>query len=101
MDVSTVICSLLSLLTATILFYMQRRQKKADEIAEDHAKARKQEALLSLELSMANNKLSYAVAMAVKRGKPNGEVEDAVATYEAAKKKYYDFLNGQAMEHLQ
>lgn len=101
MDVSSVISILSSLTVAVIVFYMQRRQKKADEATENHTKARKQEALLSLELSMANSKLSYAVVAAMKRGKPNGEVEDAVATYEAAKKKYYDFLNGQAMEHLQ
>ena len=49
---------------------------------------------------MAAAKLSYARAMALKRGAPNGEVEEAVADYEAAKLAYYRFLNEQAADHL-
>ena len=39
--------------------------------------------------------------MAIKRGKPNGEVEEAIEAYEEAKTAYYRFLNEQAKEHLQ
>ena len=86
--------------TGIALFYWQRAQKKRDSDNEIHAEARKTEALLSLELQMATAKLSYAVAMAIKRGTPNGEVEEGVEAYTKAKDKYTNFLNGQAKEHL-
>ena len=38
--------------------------------------------------------------MALKRGKANGEVEEGIVAYEAARKKYLAFLNEQAAEHL-
>ena len=44
--------------------------------------------------------MSYAVAMAMKRGHANGEVEDAVDAYEKARAKYLAFLNEQATDHL-
>ena len=83
-----------------LVFYLQRKQKNSDAKAEERAKAIKEETLLQLEMSMANNKLSYALAMAVKNGKHNGEVEEAVEAYEKAKKNFYKFMNKQAIEHL-
>jgi hypothetical protein len=53
-----------------------------------------------MELQMATAKMSYAVAMALKRGHANGEVEEAIEAYEEARKKYLDFLNEHAAEHL-
>lgn len=101
MEISDFISIAASFFVAAAVFYMQRRQKRIDSAEKKHSDTRKQEILLSLELNMANSKLSYAVAMAIKRGKANGEVEDAILAYEAAKKKYYNFLNLQAIDHLQ
>lgn len=101
MDISDFISIAASFFVAAAVFYMQRRQKRSDLAEKRHADARKEESLLSLELNMANSKLSYAVAMAIKRGRANGEVEEAILAYEAAKKKYYSFLNRQAVDHLQ
>lgn len=84
-----------------LVFYLQRGQNKSDNQKEEHEQARKEESLLMLELVMASAKLSYACAMALKRGKANGEVEEGVKSYEEAKSKYYHFLNEQAKEHLQ
>lgn len=83
-----------------LVFYFERKQKISDEKAEERAKAIKEETILQLEMSMANNKLSYAVAMAMKRGKANGEVEEAIEAYEKAKVNFYKFMNEQAIEHL-
>ena len=83
-----------------LVFYLQRKQKDSDIKAEERAKAIKEETILQLEMSMANNKLSYAVAMAMKRGKANGEVEEAIEAYEKAKANFYKFMNEQAIEHL-
>lgn len=76
------------------------RIKKNDEKAQEAQKIKEEGELLNLEMTAANGKLSYACAMALKRGKANGEVEDAVKAYEEAKVKYYDFLNAQAIHSL-
>lgn len=89
-----------SIITGAIAFYMQRAQKKRDARIERHEQNRKKESLLNLEMTMAAAKLSYACAMALKRGQPNGEVEDAVKDYEKSKEAYYHFLNEQAVEHI-
>ena len=96
-----------SLIVSLVMAVINRRQKRreaaqdAREAAQDaRAEARKQESLLHLNLQMATAKLSYATAMALKRGKANGEVEEGVDAYEEAKSEYYSFLNQQATEHL-
>lgn len=81
-------------------YYLQRAQKKRDARLEERANNRKRESLLNLEVTMASAKLSYACAMALKRGAPNGEVEEAVTDYEKAKAAYYRFLNKQAKARL-
>lgn len=68
---------------------MHEREKNADRRAE----LRKKESLLALKMQMANGKLAYAVAMAHKLGKANGEVEEGIEAYEEVKKEYYDFIN--------
>ena len=89
-----------TILTGSILFYWQRKQKKHDETVEEHANARRCESLLLLDMQLATAKLSYACAMAIKRGKPNGEIEEGVNAYEAAKEKYNIFLIDQTKKHL-
>lgn len=89
-----------TILTGIIAFYLQRAQKKRDKRIEERSENRKQESLLNLEVTMAAAKLSYACAMALKRGAPNGEVEEGVAEFEKAKEAYYHFLNAQAVEHI-
>ena len=89
-----------SVITGAVAFYIQRAQKRRDTRLEERANNRKQESLLNLEVTMAAAKLSYACAMALKRGAPNGEVEEAVEDYEKAKAAYYHFLNEPAAEHI-
>ena len=83
-----------------LIFYLQRKQNNSDKQKEKHEQARKEESLLLLELVMASAKLSYACAVALKRGKANGEVEEGAKAYEDAKTKYYHFLNKQAKDYL-
>ena len=80
-----------SIITSSVVFYMQRAQKKRDEKAEGKAKAKRTAERLSLDLQMATAKLAYAVAMAIKRGTPNGEVEEGIEAYEAALEQYRQF----------
>ena len=80
-----------SIVTSSVVFYMQRAQKKRDDKAEGKAKARRTAERLSLDLQMAIAKLAYAVAMAIKRGTPNGEVEEGIEAYENALEQYRKF----------
>ncbi|MBO5969673.1 MAG: hypothetical protein J6S14_14360 [Clostridia bacterium] len=89
-----------SIICGVFMVHYNRKQNKKDAAVEKRAAERKKESLLALEMNMANAKLSYAVAMAVKRGKPNGEVEEGIAAYEAARKKYLQFLDNIAFDHL-
>lgn len=89
-----------SIFCGIVLALFNRKQSRKDAAVEQRAAARKKESLLSLELNMANAKLSYAVAMAIKRGSPNGEVEEAIDAYDCAKKKYFEFLDKLAFESL-
>lgn len=89
-----------SLIVALVMAVINRRQKKRDEMQDALAEARKEETLLHLNLQMATAKLAYATAMALKRGRANGEVEEGVEAYEDAKRAYTAFLNKQATEHL-
>ena len=75
-----------------ILAYFQRRNDKRYAQMEKRAELRKKESIISLELAEANAKLSYACAMALKRGETNGEVEEGVKAYKKAMKAREDFL---------
>ena len=87
-------------IVALVVAYFNKKRDKRDKKQDKLEEARRKEALLSLELTMAAAKLSYATAMAMKRGTANGEVEEGIQAYNQAKDKYYAFLNEQAIEHL-
>jgi len=90
----------MSFLTALLLFYFQRQQRRRDERAARQAERRKRESLLSLEMMSASNQLGYALAMAVQRGRPNGEVETALAAYNEARAAYDHFKAELAAEQM-
>jgi hypothetical protein len=101
MTLAQVVSAILpSLVVGVFMAFFNRAQKRRDEETESRAAARQKESLLALELNMSTAKLSYATAVALRRGHANGEVEEGMRAYNEAKKKYVDFLNEQANEHL-
>lgn len=97
----SVIASIIpSLIVSIFMVYFNRRQTKRDKDVDEMAKIRQEEGLLSLEMTMATAKMSYATAMALKRGHANGEVEEGIEAYEEARKKYLNFLNRQATTRI-
>ena len=91
-DIWIYLISLLpAIITGSVLFYVQRSQKKRDKIADERAKAREKETYVMLELELAAAQLSYATAMAIKRGTPNGEIEEGIEQYQKALKGFRDF----------
>lgn len=88
------------ILVGIFLYYFQRKQDRRDKDNAECVEARRKESLLSLDMTMAAADLSYATAIALKRGHANGEVEDGVKTYEKAKESYRKFMDEQATKSL-
>lgn len=75
--------------------------RKIDEVkAQKRADQRSKEARLQLAMIAANSKLTVGVAMALKHGHTNGEVEEGLAAVEAANSDYTKFLEDLALEHI-
>lgn len=77
-----------SILVGILMAFWNRGQKRRDDQNERREQDRKNSELLRINLLVATAKLSYAVAMAMKRGAPNGEVEEGIAEYDKAMKEF-------------
>lgn len=75
---------------------IEERDKKQEEIE----KARLEYEVIMLEVTDASAKLSYALAMAIKRGSPNGEVEAGIEAYNKAMNNKNQFLQTQALYRI-
>ena len=88
----TIIMALLpSLCVSIIMALFNRKQSKRDEEALEREAQRCESERVKLALLVATAKLSYAVAMAWKRGEPNGEVEDGIEQYREAMMEFKQF----------
>lgn len=89
-----------SLLTGGVLAIFTIKVQRAAKTRETEEKKRRKEAKLNLDLTFATAQLSFASAMALKRGHANGEVEEAVKVYEDALKSYRKFEREQIADTL-
>ena len=92
---------LLQLIANVVITHILK--KKLDE--RDRKQAEKEQARVEyenvvLDVTNANAKLSYALAMAIKRGSPNGEVEVGIDAYKEAMNKQTKFLQKQAIYRI-
>ena len=83
-----------------VIFLLQRKRDKKEEEKERHAKIKEQEARLAMKVTMATGDLSLGCAVALERGKANGEIKDAKKEFSIAKKEYLEFLNDEAFEYI-
>lgn len=74
-----------------VCFYWERRQKKKDIENNEQRELSIEQDLLRLDLEVATAQLSFAVAMAIKRGTPNGEMEIALRKYNSAIERFRRF----------
>ncbi|MDL2257597.1 hypothetical protein LJC42_00360 [Eubacteriales bacterium OttesenSCG-928-K08] len=100
MAIGEIIAVIVSISSAMVIFALQRHQNRRDKATDERAAARQKESMLMLSMMMANNKMSYATAIAVKGGKINGEMDEAMEEHLATKKAYYAFINDYAMTQL-
>lgn len=84
MDIQAVVSVAISALGvgAIVSGAVNRRLTKAEQAAEEKRKAQEKETVLLLQGVKAAGALSYATAVAMKRGYANGEVEKGVQQYE-------------------
>ncbi len=74
-----------------VMAVWNRGQKKRDDREDQREDDRYRSEMLRISLLIATAKLSYAVAMAIKRGSPNGEVEEGIKQYESAMEEFRKF----------
>ena len=99
MEIVTIILSIVaSIISGMALFFMQRffKKKDAKDVVRDSKKAR--ENYLILKSIDAVGKLTYANAIAIRDGKTNGEMHEAMDSYSEVKEDLYDYLLQQNSE---
>ena len=74
-----------------VLRRWDRQQQRRDDHAEEKDRQRLKSEKVRISLLVAAAKLSYAVAMAKKRGYPNGEIEAGIEQYQEAMKEFKEF----------
>lgn len=74
-----------------VLSYWNKKQNKRDSAITEAEKTHIRSEKVKLSLLLATAKLSYATAMAIKRGTPNGEMEDAIDRYGEALGEFREF----------
>lgn len=79
---------------------VNKKLKERDAKQEEIEKARLEYEVIMLEVTDASAKLSYALAMAIKRGSPNGEVEAGIDAYQKAMTNKTQFLQTQALYRI-
>ena len=79
------------IIVGIVLAYWNRKQNKQDIQRKTIEEAAVESDMLRIDLEVATAQLSYAVAMAVKRGHANGEMEMAIERYEKAMEKFRKF----------
>ena len=74
-----------------VMAYWNHKQKLREAAADEDRKQRLRSEKVRISLLVAAAKLSYVVAMAAKRGSPNGEIEQGVAQYQEAMREFRQF----------
>lgn len=73
-----------ALCVSIIMLFFNTKQAKRDKEADAKEAQKKKSESAKLSVMLATAKLSYATAMAVKNGHPNGEMEDGIKQYRDA-----------------
>lgn len=95
-----IICAFIAAAATVICAIIAAGQKKRDAKEEVRAEQRAKEGRLQLKMLDANAKLTIGVAMALKHGHANGEVEEGLKAVEDANNEYVHFLEGIAIDKL-
>ena len=78
----------------------ERKDAERDKESKERAEARKQESLITMRMIKAVGKLSYANSIAIKEGKVNGVMEEALMYYRDASNEMAEFLQEKATDYF-
>ena len=81
-----------SIISGMVLFFLQRFFKKKQKVDEERDRAKAKENMLILKSIDAFGKLTYADAVAIRDGKTNGEMKEAMKAYAEVKDELYEYL---------
>lgn len=106
-----VICTLITALGAiavAVIQYKSNKDRKAADAksaqerqqAEERARIRAMESRLSMDMMYSTAKLCVGTALAVKRGKANGELDDGLDMVERSTEQYEKFLRDVASDRI-
>lgn len=109
--ISTILAYLVPVVSALFVWYLEHKheqseknreetRKKAEEENMKRIDARKLENMLMLRMVDGIGQLSYANAVAIKEGKVNGVMEDALCNYVTVSRELEEFLQKSATESL-
>lgn len=90
--ISIIISVATSIFSGIVLFFIKRYFDNKEKIEIEEEKARQKENVLILKSIDAIGRLTYADSIAIRDGKINGEMKDAVQSYIAIKSELYDYL---------
>lgn len=79
---------------------ISQKNNENQKLAAERSEQRKKESMLAMKLSSANTKLTVGVAMALKHGRANGEIEEGLKAVEEAQAEYDDFLKSVALQQI-
>lgn len=95
-----IICASITASATVICAFMAAQSKKMSEKEDARAEQRIKEGRLQLEMMDANNKLTIGIAMALKHGHANGEVEEGLSAVKEAQREYAEFLEAVAIANI-
>lgn len=90
--VAIIISTCASIISGMVLFFLQRFFKKKQKVDEERDRAKAKENMLILKSIDAVGKLTYADAVAIRDGKTNGEMKEAMKAYAEVKDELYEYL---------
>ncbi len=90
--VAIIMSTCASIISGMVLFFLQRFFKKKQKVDEERDRAKAKENMLILKSIDAVGKLTYADAVAIRDGKTNGEMKEAMKAYAEVKDELYEYL---------
>lgn len=90
--IAIIISTCASIISGMVLFFLQRFFKKKQKVDDERDRAKAKENMLILKSIDAVGKLTYADAVAIRDGKTNGEIKEAMKAYAEVKDELYEYL---------
>ncbi|MBE6603013.1 MAG: hypothetical protein E7636_01610 [Ruminococcaceae bacterium] len=89
---ATIISICASIISGMVLFFLKRYFDRREKEEKERDAVFAKENILILKTIDAVGKLTYADAIAIRDGKTNGEMKEAIEAYKKADQELYEFL---------